>query len=140
MSRFGGVIFGGKDAETENPKMVSGATFALRLGICLLFLLNCGGRKDAKLHALSSSWDIGATLNDMVLAQDEIDACREAFLAFDKDRYVHTTADRLLAIPHCAYLILCSTGAERLMCGSCAKYWKVCQRRCASRLQSSMKE
>lgn len=24
----------------------------------------------------------------MVLAQDEIDACREAFLAFDKDRCV----------------------------------------------------
>ena len=26
-------------------------------------------------------------LSNMVLAQDEIDACREAFLAFDKDRY-----------------------------------------------------
>lgn len=26
-------------------------------------------------------------LVEMVLAQDEIDACREAFLAFDKDRY-----------------------------------------------------
>lgn len=75
----------------------------------------------------------------MVLAQDEIDACREAFLAFDKDRCVLLLLHKELLVRVVVMMQSWSlnmvsggnlvagvcAGAGRSTCGSCARSWKV---------------
>ena len=63
----------------------------------------------------------------MVLAQDEIDACREAFLAFDKDRCVYKHMEQACQFRH-IFDELWSVEAAQSTCGSFGRSWKVIMR------------
>ena len=52
-------------------------------------LINCSQKRFHRFHVINKNWRVGGYILyqlKMVLSQEEIDGCREAFLAFDKDR------------------------------------------------------
>lgn len=56
--------------------------------------MTLNGLPHTNIESILSDLSSDRLLSEMVLAQDEIDACREAFLAFDKDRSIDSQAPR----------------------------------------------